>query len=124
MEYDSAELERVAQRFWRDMWQSVTPDAVPESGVEVASFGPVQATAFGGLPEVSGLNQIRGAAEPEAIAGGHLGAAVEWMRSREVDYRVRVAESRAGAGAAESWRSERGCERGDGWIRMVRAAAA
>jgi len=122
MEYDSAELERVAQRFWRDMWQSVTPDAVTESGVEVVSFGPVQATAFGDLPEVSSLNQIQGAAEPEAISGGHLAAAVEWMRSREVDYRVPVAESRPGADAAEAWLSERGYERGDGWIKMVRRA--
>ncbi len=123
MEYDSAELERVAQRFWRDMWQSVTPDAVTESGVEMAGFGPVQATAFGDLPEIPILNQIRGAAEPEAIAGGHLAAAVEWMRAREVDYRVPVAESRPGAGAAEAWLSERGYERGEGWIKMVRAAA-
>jgi hypothetical protein len=122
MEYDSAELERVAQRFWRDMWQSVTPDAVTESGVEVVRFGPVQATAFGDLPEVSSLNQIQGAAEPEAISGGHLAAAVEWMRSREVDYRVPVAESRPGADAAEAWLSERGYERGDGWIKMVRRA--
>jgi hypothetical protein len=105
------------------MWQSVTPDAVTESGVEVAAFGPVQATAFGDLPEVPSLNQIRGAAEPEAIAGGHLAAAVEWMRSREVDYRVPVAESRPGASAAEAWLSERGYERGEGWIKMVRAAA-
>ena len=123
MEYDSAELERVAQRFWRDMWQSVTPDAVTESGVQVANFGPVQATAFGDLPEVSSLNQIRGAAEPNAIGGGHLAEAVEWMRSWEVDYRVPVAESRPGADAAAAWLSERGYERGDGWLKMVRHAA-
>jgi hypothetical protein len=123
MEYDAAELERVAQRFWRDMWKSVTPDAVTESGVEVANFGPVQATAFGDLPEVHSLNQIQGAAEPEAIGGGHLAAAVEWMRAREVDYRVPVAESRPGANAAEAWLSERGYERGDGWLKLVRDAA-
>jgi hypothetical protein len=122
MEYDSAELERVAQRFRRDMWQSVTADAVTESGVEVANFGPVQATAFGDLPEVPSLNQIQGAAEPDAIAGGCLAEAMEWMRSREVDYRVPVAESRPGADAAEAWLSERGYERGEGWIKMVRRA--
>jgi hypothetical protein len=123
MEYDSGALERVAQRFWRDMWQSVTPDAVTESGVEMASFGPVQATAFGDLPQVPSLNQIRGAAEPEAISGGHLAAAVEWMRSREVDYRVPVAECRPGAGAAEAWLNERGYERGGGWTKLLRRPA-
>lgn len=123
MEYDSAVLERVAQRFWRDMWKSVTPDAVVESGVEVANFGPVQATAFGDLPEVPSLNQIQGAAEPGAIEGGHLATAVEWMRAREVDYRVPVAESRPDAAAAGAWLSARGYERGSGWIKLVREAS-
>jgi hypothetical protein len=120
LNYDSALLEQVAQRFWRDMWKSVTPDAVTESGVEVRSFGPVQATAFGDLPEVHSLNQIRGAAEPDAIAGGHLAEAVEWMRAREVDYRVPVAECRPGAEEAEAWLNTRGYERGSGWIKLVR----
>lgn len=123
MGYDAALLERVAQRFWRDMWQSVTPDAVEESGVQTRNFGPVQATAFGDLPEVHSLNQIQGAAEPGAIEGGHLAEAVEWMRSWEVDYRVPVAECRPGAEEAESWLSHRGYERGDGWLKMVREAA-
>ena len=97
MRYDSAVLERVAQRFRRDMWDSVVPEAVSESGVEVERFGPVQATAFGDLPEVHMLQQIQGAAEPGAIEDGHLAAAVEWMRAREVDYRIPVAAGRPGA---------------------------
>jgi GNAT superfamily N-acetyltransferase len=105
------------------MWRSVTPDAVTESGVEVRGFGPVQATAFGDLPQVHGLNQIQGAAEPGAIEGGHLAEAVEWMRSWEVDYRVPVAESRPGAEKAEAWLGRRGYERGSGWTKLVRAAA-
>jgi hypothetical protein len=120
MQYDAAVLERVAQRFRRDMWKSVVPDAVVESGVEVESFGPVQATAFGELPEVYSLNQIQGAAEPRAIDDGHLAEAIEWMRGREVDYRVPVAESRPGAAEAEAWLSERGYERGGGWVKLVR----
>lgn len=123
MEYDAALLERVAQRFWRDMWKSVTPDAVVESGVQARNFGPVQATAFGDFPEVHSLNQVQGAAEPGAIEGGHLAEAVEWMRSWEVDYRVPVAESRPGAEQAESWLSTRGYERGNGWIKLVREAS-
>lgn len=120
LEYDPAVLEEVAQEFRRDMWRSVVPEAVIESGVEVARFGPVQATAFGDLPEADLLNQIQGAAEPGAIEDGHLAAAVEWMRAREVDYRVPVAEIRPGASMAEAWLSSRGYERGGGWIKYVR----
>lgn len=120
MRYDSAVLERVAQRFRRDMWDSVVPEAISESGVEVERFGPVQATAFGDLPEVHLLQQIQGAAEPGAIEGGHLAAAVEWMRAREVDYRIPVAAGRPGAAEAEAWLGVRGYERGGGWVKLVR----
>jgi hypothetical protein len=122
MDYDSALLEGVARRFRRDMWKSVVAEAVTESGVEMASFGPVQATAFGDLPEVHGLNQIQGAAEPGAVEDGHLAEAIAWMRAREVDYRVPVAECRPGRAEAELWLSERGYERGSGWIKLVREA--
>lgn len=120
MRYDSAVLERVAQRSRSQMWKSVPSDAVIESGVEVHTFGPVLATAFGDLPEAVSLNQIQGAAEPGAIEGGHLGDAVEWLRSREVDYRIPVAEDRPGAAEAEAWLGERGYERGAGWLKLVR----
>lgn len=102
------------------MWTSVVPEAVYESGVEVKQFGPVQATAFADLPEVHLLQQIQGAAEPGAISGGHLAAAIEWMRAREVDYRIPVAISRPGAGDAETWLGARGYERGSGWIKLIR----
>jgi hypothetical protein len=118
--YDSEVLERVAQRFRRDMWDSVVPEAISESGVEVQRFGPVQATAFGELPEIHLLQQIQGAAEPGAVADGHLALAIEWMRAREVDYRIPVAASRPGAAEAESWLDERGYERGVGWVKLVR----
>jgi hypothetical protein len=123
MEYDAAVLERVAQRFRRDMWKSVVPEAVTESGIEMRRFGPVQATAFGDLPAVHSLNQIQGAAEPDAVEGGHLAEAVEWMRAREVDYRVPVAVSRPGAAEAEAWLGKRGYERGGGWVKLVRDTA-
>lgn len=123
MEYDAAVLERVAQRFRRDMWMSVVPEAVTESGVEIQSFGPIQATAFGDLPDVRSLNQILGAAEPGAIDDGHMASAVEWMRAREVDYRVPVAEVRPGAAEAQAWLGQRGYERGAGWLKFVRDAS-
>lgn len=120
MDYDAALMERMAQRFRREMWESVTPDAVTESGVEVREFGPVQATAFGDLPEAHSLNQIQGAAEPGAVEDGFLAEAVEWMRSMEVDYRVPVTECRPGAAEAKAWLSRRGYERGGGWVKLVR----
>lgn len=123
MDYEPAVLERVSQRFWRQIWQSVVPEAVIESGIETRRFGPVQANAFGDLPEVHSLNQIQGAAEPDAVAGGHLAEAIEWMRAREVDYRVPVAMSRPGAAEAEDWLGRRGYERGEGWIKLVRDGA-
>ena len=123
MSYDAAMLERVAQRFRRDMWRSVVAEAVTESGVEVQRFGPVQATAFGDLPGVCSLNQVQGAAEPGAVEDGHLADAIEWMRAREVDYRVPVAEARPGAGDADAWLNERGYERGGGWLKLVRDAS-
>ena len=85
----------------------------------------MQATAFGDLPEVPLLQQIQGAAEPGAIEGGHLAAAVEWMRAREVDYRIPVAGGRPGAEAAEAWLGDRGYEqrRGLGETRPRRLAA-
>lgn len=120
MRYDSAVLEKVTQRFRREMWTSVVPEAVTESGVEVARFGPVQATVFGDLPQIVSLNQIQGAAEPGAIEGGHLAAAIEWMRRREVHYWVPVAAGRPGAAAAEAWLGSRGYEQAHGWVKFVR----
>jgi len=84
----------------------------------------VQATAFGDLPEIHLLQQIQGAAEPAAVADGHLAAAVEWMRAREVDYRIPVAAGRPGAASAEAWLGERGYEQGSGWVKLVRDGSA
>lgn len=119
VEYDAAVLEIIAQQFRRGMWKSVVPDAVEESGVEVESFGPVQVTAFGDLPEVVGLNQIQGAGEPDAVSGGYLAEAIEWMRAREVDYRVPVAEGRPASEEAEDWLGQRGYEQAGAWVKLV-----
>ena len=123
LEHDPGALERVAQQFRRDMWNSVTADAVSESGVELRRFGPVQVTAFADLPETECLNRIQGAAEPGAIEDGYLAKAIEWMRSREVDYRVPVAADRPGTAAAEDWLGQRGYDPGSGWVKLVRDAS-
>lgn len=106
--------------FRRDMWMSVVPDVATEAGVELQRFGPVQATTFGELPQIDALNQIQGAAEPGAVAGGHLAQAVEWMRMREVDYRVTVAQGRPGSGEAEAWLGDRGFEPSGASVKLVR----
>jgi hypothetical protein len=123
VDFDAALLERVAQEFRRDMWESVVEEAVTESGIEVKRFGPVQASAFGELPEIAVLNQIQGAGEPDAVSGGHLAEAIEWMRSREVDYRIFIAEGRPESAEAEAWLGVRGYERGEGWVTFVRDAS-
>lgn len=123
MNCDAALLERVAREFRRDMWESVVSEAVIESGIEVEAFGPVQASAFGELGEIRALNQIRGAAEPDAISAGYLAEAIEWMRAREVDYRVFVADERPGSAEAEAWLGTRGYEQGEGWATFVRDAS-
>jgi GNAT superfamily N-acetyltransferase len=120
MEHDSALLESVAQHFRRDMWMSAAPAAIAESGIEIQRFGPVQATAFGDLPDAVNLNQIQGAAEPGAIEDGYLTAAIEWMRAREVHPRVAVADCRPEASAADEWLGDRGYEQVDGWVKFVR----
>jgi hypothetical protein len=122
VDFDAALLERVAQEFRRDMWESVVAEAVTESGIEVEQFGPVQASAFGELPEIAVLNQIQGGAEAGAVSGGYLAEAIEWMRAREVDYRIFIAEGRPESAESEFWLGTRGYERGDGWVTFVRDA--
>lgn len=120
MDYDAGAMESISKRFRRDMWAMAPEDAVIESGVEIRTFGPVQATVFAELCEVPRVNTIQGAAEPGAVVEGHLAAAIEWMRAREVDFRVHVAQDRPGAAEAEEWLAQRGFERGEGWGRLVR----
>jgi hypothetical protein len=123
MDYDPAALERVAQQSRRDAWRSVPLEAMAEAGIEVQGFGPVLATAFGELADIRVLNQIQGAAEPGAVEGGYLAAAIEWMQEREVDYGVSVAVGRPGTAAAEKWLSGCGHDRSRGWLKLARDAS-
>jgi hypothetical protein len=98
------------------------PDAVSGEGIEAQRFGPVLATAFGSEPEEPALNRIQGAGEPGAVSERHLGDAIEWMRSREVEYRVPLLEGRPETPQAEEWLGGEGLERGATWPRLVRDA--
>ncbi|HVX31591.1 MAG TPA: hypothetical protein VHA80_00495 [Solirubrobacterales bacterium] len=117
--YDGAAIAAAELRFREDLWLSAPKDAVQEAEVRHRRFGPVLATAFGDLPDVRMMNLVQGAAEPGATEDGDLGAALEWMRSREVDYLVSVDKDRPGTEPAESWLASRGYEPGPAVRRFV-----
>lgn len=110
--YDGAAVAAIELRFREDLWRSAPKDAVEEAEVRHRRFGPILATIFGDLPDVSLMNLVQGAAEPDATEDGHLAAALEWVRSREVDYLVSISSDRPGTEAAEHWLKSRGYEPG------------
>jgi GNAT superfamily N-acetyltransferase len=111
-DYDGAAIAVAELRFREDLWRSAPEDAVEEAEIRHRRFGPVLATVFGDLPDASLMNLIQGAAEPGAVGEGHLAEAIEWVRSREVDYLVPVAADRPGTDVAEEWFATRGYEPG------------
>jgi hypothetical protein len=121
--YDGAAIAAAELRFREDLWRSAPKDAVEEAEVRHCHFGPILATAFGDLPHVSLMNLVQGAAEPGALGPGELSSALEWMRSREVDYLVSVPLDRPGTAPAEGWLDSRGYERGPMVRRFVHPGA-
>lgn len=118
--YDPAALDRVERRFWREIWDSV-PDAVAaEHGIELQTFGQVQAQVVRDLPEAKMLNLVLGAAEDTERGGEGLGAAVSWAAEQGVASYVPVTPGLPGAPAAEAWLQENGFERGYSWMKFVR----
>ena len=120
--YDGSAVAAAQLRFREDLWRTAPSDAVQEAEVRMQRFGPILATVFADLPSVTLVNMVLGAAEPGAVDGGHLSAAIEWLRSREVDYRVSVSDDRPGTAAAEHWLASRGYERGSAMRRYLRPA--
>jgi GNAT superfamily N-acetyltransferase len=118
--YDSSVLDPVERRFWRDIWESAPEEMVGERGVAVRDFGPVQASVVEGLPRVGMMNLILGATEPEAVDGGHLDAAAEWVRSRGVDCYVPVSPGLPETDIAQQWLQSNGFARGYSWMKFVR----
>lgn len=121
--YDSAALDEAERLFWREVWDSVVEDAVEERGIELKTFGPVQASIVADLPGVQMLNLVLGAAEPGAADEGHLAEAIDWVESHGVNYYVPVTPRAPGAAAAEDWLNQNGFERGYSWMKFVRDAA-
>jgi hypothetical protein len=106
--YDGSAIAAAEIRFREDLWRTAPSDAVNEAEVRMQRFGPILATVFADLPKVGLVNMLLGAAEPGAVDDGYLAKAVEWIRSREVDYRVAVSEDRPGTDAATDWLATRG----------------
>jgi GNAT superfamily N-acetyltransferase len=120
--YDEAALAAAELRFREDLWRAAPKDAVDEAEVQYRHFGPVLATVFGDLPDVSLMNLVQGGAEAGAVEEGHLAEAIEWVRSREVDYLVSVPGDRPGAKTATAWLMDRGYEQGPLVRRFVHPA--
>jgi len=120
--YDGSAVAAAELRFREDLWRTAPSDAVQEAEVRMQRFGPILATVFADLPKVTLVNMVLGAAEPRAVDDGHLSAAIEWLRSREVDYCVSVSEDRPGTRAAEDWLLSRGYEPGVAMRRYLRPA--
>lgn len=121
MGYDAAAIAAAELRFREGIWSAAPHDAVDELEIRKQWFGPILATVCAGLADAAEMNMVQGAAEPGAVAGGHLANAVEWLRSWEVDYLVPVASDRPESEAAEAWLAERGYEQGHTLRRFVRA---
>lgn len=122
--YDGAAIARAELHFREDLWRTAPTDAVEEAAVEYARFGPLLATVFGELPEISILNVVQGAAEIGAGDEGHLADAIEWVRKWEVDYRVSVNGDRPGTERAGEWLKARGYVPGATVRRYVHTAPA
>jgi GNAT superfamily N-acetyltransferase len=114
--YDSAELDRIDRRFWRDIWESVPAEVAVERGVEVRAFGPIQGTVVRELGRVGMLNLVLGAAEAPR---SDLEAAVAWAEERSTPY-VSVTPGLPGTEAAEEWLREQGLEPTYAWMKFVR----
>lgn len=124
MRYDAAAIAAAELHFREGIWSAAPRDAVDELEIRKRWFGPVLATACAGLPDAAVMNVVQGAAEPGALGEGHLAEALEWMRSREVDYLVQVASDRPESRAVEAWLSSRGYEQGPTMGRYLRPVTA
>lgn len=118
--FDPRALDGAEKWFWGGIWKAVPPPIAEERGIELRTFGPVQASVVSGLPQAGMLNLVLGATEPGAVEQGHLESAVEWMEAKDVCGYVPVTPGLAGAEAAETWLAQRGYEPGYAWMKFVR----
>ena len=122
VEYEPRALDHVERLFWRDIWETVPAEVAAERGIELRDFGPVQVSVVGDLPRVGMLNLILGAAEPGAVADGHLVKAAEWTAARGVTPYVPVMPGGPDAAEAEAWLAANGFDKAYAWMKFVRDA--
>ena len=120
--YDRRALDRVEQRFWREIWEAVPSDVAAEHGIGLGILGPVQTTLVADLPEVGMMNLVLGATAPGAVTDGHLGTAADRLRARRIAGCVPVTPDLPEAAAAESWLGANGFAPAGGWMKFVRDA--
>lgn len=118
--YDPAALDRAERRFWRDVWEAVPAEIARERGLELRTFGQIQASIAADLPSAGVLNLVLGAAEDAEDGGEGLRAAAAWAAEQGVSPYVPVTPGLPGAAAAEAWLRESGFERAYSWMKFVR----
>lgn len=116
--YDSAALDRVERRFWREVWESVPEEIAREHGIELRDFGPIQAVIVTDLPEVGMLNLLLGAAEDPG--GENLARASDWAGKRGIAPYVPLTPGLPGSAAAAEWLQANGFEPAYAWMKFVR----
>ncbi|MFN8218445.1 MAG: hypothetical protein U0R71_17790 [Solirubrobacterales bacterium] len=118
--YERRRLDAAERRYWGEAWSSVPAAVAAERGIEVRRFGPVQASIAAALADAPMLNLVLGATEPNAVAGGHLEAALAWTRERGVSPYVQVTPDLPETEPAEAFLAASGHAPGYPWMRFVR----
>lgn len=118
--YAAASPDALERRMWLEIWDLGAPSAVREQGIRTKECGPVLAMIVESLPFDPMFNLVLGSCAPSAVEGGHLGQAIEWVESFEVDHYVPLTPGLAGASLAQTWLAERGYVGGRGRVRFLR----
>lgn len=119
----AATLDSVERELWTDFLRAPVLDAVVEEGLETRWYGPLQATVVAAQRTEPLLNLLLGAAEPEAVSGGYLERALEWIEELGLDCRIPVDPERPEAVRAEELLNRWGYRRTDSQVRLVRDAS-
>jgi GNAT superfamily N-acetyltransferase len=115
--HDPLALDATERRFWGDLWRGAPPAVAAEHGIELRSFGPVQATLVRALASVRAMNLVLGAGEADPA---QLAAALDWVQVQGIDAYVPVTPGLPGSAGAEELLRARGYELGYGWMKFVR----
>lgn len=120
--YDSARLDPVERRFWRQLWESVPASEARRRGIELHRLGSVQATLARDLADAQLPSLVLGGGAAGAVAGGGLAAALDLVAAAGVAATVPISPGEPEAAAAERLLRSRGFAPGRGWMKFVRDA--